>query len=120
MILENNEALFLAWTPDRMHKEAIDDPDIFWLEPKTSFDINNDVECQFDFPINPRDFLFRCFEKIEKSLISNNAPNRKLFSFYLKYVRPQYDSCSLKIIVGLKVGLPIQTEDFLNIQFKGF
>lgn len=53
-------------------------------------------------------------------MISNNAVNRKLFSFYLKYVKPQYQTGSLKRIMGLKVGFPVQTENFLNIQFKGF
>ena len=46
--------------------------------------------------------------------------NRKLFNLYLKYGKPQYKSWSLKRIVGLKVGLPEQTEDFPNIHFKGF
>lgn len=68
-----------------MHKEAIDEPKNVWLEPKTSLDIKNEIECQLDFPIIPSAFLFRCFEKIERSLISNNVKNRKLFSFYLKY-----------------------------------
>ncbi|CAH1423402.1 unnamed protein product [Lactuca virosa] len=61
IILENKKALFMAWTLDRMQKSTIDDPNIFWLEPKTSFQINKEVECQFDFPITPRRFLFRCF-----------------------------------------------------------
>lgn len=45
MILENKKALFPAWTLERMQKEAINEMNTFWLEPKTSFDINNDVEC---------------------------------------------------------------------------
>lgn len=108
MILENKKALFLSWTLERMQKEAINELNTFWLEPKTSFDINNDVKCQLDFPITPRAFLFRCFEKIDKSLISNNATNRKLFLFYLKYAKPQYEPWSLKRIVGLKVCIPVQ------------
>ena len=53
-------------------------------------------------------------------MISDSAVNRKLFSFYLRHAKPQYETWSSKRIVSLKVGLPIQTEDFLNIQFKGF
>ncbi|CAI9291049.1 unnamed protein product [Lactuca saligna] len=42
------------------------------------------------------------------------------FSFYLKYVKLQYESWSLKRIVGLNFGLPVQIEEFMNIQLKGF
>ncbi|CAH1439095.1 unnamed protein product [Lactuca virosa] len=58
MILENKKALFPAWSFDQMQNEVIGEPNLFWLEPKTSFDITNDVECQLDFPITPRAFLF--------------------------------------------------------------
>ncbi|CAI9262497.1 unnamed protein product [Lactuca saligna] len=46
--------------------------------------MNDDMESQIDFPITPIAFLFCCFEKIEKSLISDSAVNQKVFSFYLK------------------------------------
>lgn len=104
---------------ERIQKEAIDDPNLYWLEPTTSFDTNNEVDW-LDLPMTPRAFLFRFFEKIKKSLISKKAVNQKLFSFYLKSAKPQYESWSLKIIMGLKVGLPIQIEKNFNIQFKGF
>ena len=70
LILETQKSLFLAWSLERIQKESIKDPNLYWLEPTTSFDLSNNVECQFDFPINPRAFLFRCFESIEKSMIS--------------------------------------------------
>lgn len=41
-ILASKKSLFPEWTLDWMQKEAIDDLNLFWLEPKTSFDTNND------------------------------------------------------------------------------
>ncbi|CAI9295671.1 unnamed protein product [Lactuca saligna] len=58
--------------------------------------------------------------KIEKSLISDGSVNQKLFSFYLKYAKAQYKYQSLKKISVVNVKSSVQTEDFLNIQFKGF
>ncbi|CAI9303853.1 unnamed protein product [Lactuca saligna] len=46
------------------------------------------LNASLDFPLNPRVFLFRCFQKIEKSPISNGTINRKLFNFYLKFGKP--------------------------------
>ncbi|CAI9286334.1 unnamed protein product [Lactuca saligna] len=96
IILENQKSLLPAKSHERIQKEALDDPNLYWLEPTTSFDKNNDIECQLDMPMTPRAFLFRCFEKIEKYLISNKAVNQMLFSFYMKYVKPKYESWSLK------------------------
>ncbi|CAI9276276.1 unnamed protein product [Lactuca saligna] len=92
IVVETLKALFPRWSMKRIQKEAIDEPSIYWLEPSISFDLVNDVENQFDFPITPRAFLFECFENIEKSLI----------------------------FVVVKPGFPVQTEDFVNIKFKGF
>ncbi|CAI9287907.1 unnamed protein product [Lactuca saligna] len=36
------------------------------------------------------------------------------------YAKPQYESWSLKRIMGLKVGLLVQRKDFLNVHLKGF
>ncbi|CAI9302449.1 unnamed protein product [Lactuca saligna] len=65
-ILENQKSLFPAWSLERIQKEAIDDLNLYWLEPTTSFNTNNDVECQLDLPITPRVFLFQRFKKIKK------------------------------------------------------
>lgn len=73
-----------------------------------------------DFPLTPRALLFRFCQKIKKTQTSNNTINRKLFNFYLKYGKPQYESWTLKRIVALKVGLPVDTKDFPNINFKRF
>ncbi|CAI9296084.1 unnamed protein product [Lactuca saligna] len=120
LVLETHKSLFLAWSHEHIQKEAIDDPNLYWLEPTISFDLNNDVECQLDIHISTRAFLFHCFKKIEKFMISDSTVNRKLFLLYLKYAKPHYETWSLNRIMELKVGLLIQTEDFLNIQFKGF
>ncbi|CAI9289146.1 unnamed protein product [Lactuca saligna] len=117
-MLETQKTLFPSWSMECMQKEAIDDPIIYWLDPLISFDLNNDVECQLDFPITPRAFLFHCFEKIEKSQISDSVVTQKLHSFYLKYAKPQKMTWSLKKFCALRVKLSDQTEDFLNIQFK--
>ncbi|CAI9263048.1 unnamed protein product [Lactuca saligna] len=82
--------------------------------------MNNEANSQFDLPITPRAFLFRCFDKIENALILNKSVNLKLFNFYLKYAKPQYQTWSLKKIIGLKVCSIVPTEDFRNIRFKGF
>lgn len=120
LILETQKTLFPAWTIERIQNEAIDEPNLYWLEPTTSFDTHNNIECHMDFPMTPRVVLFRFFEKIQNALISKNAINRKLFVFYLMYAKPQYEPWSLKRFIALKVGLLVQTEYFLNIQFKGF
>lgn len=80
---------------ERIQREFIDDPSIYWPEPSVSFDLSNIVESQLDFPITPKAFLFRCFEKIEKSLIYDIIVNPMFFAFYLKYVKPQFKTCSL-------------------------
>ncbi|CAI9260957.1 unnamed protein product [Lactuca saligna] len=45
LILENQKTLYPTWTLERIEKESLDDPNLYWLEPTTSFNINNDVEC---------------------------------------------------------------------------
>ncbi|KAI3701012.1 hypothetical protein L2E82_45654 [Cichorium intybus] len=101
--LEARKLLFPLWSVKRIQKEALDEPKVYWLELAISFYLSNDVESQLDFPITPRAFLFRCFETIEKALISDPGVNHKLFSFYLKYAKPQYESWSLKNIIRLRV-----------------
>ena len=73
--LETQKSLFPPWSVDKIQKEAIDAPNIYWLEPTISFDLNNEANSQLDFPITPRAFLFRCFGKIEKVVISEKAVN---------------------------------------------
>lgn len=44
LMLETHKSLFPPWTMEHIHKEAIDDPSIYWLEPLISFDLKNDAE----------------------------------------------------------------------------
>ncbi|CAI9287045.1 unnamed protein product [Lactuca saligna] len=84
LVLETQMSLFPAWSHERIQKEVMDDPNLYSIEPTISFDLNKDVECQFNFPITPRAFLFRHFEKIRKSMISDSAENRKAFFVLLE------------------------------------
>ncbi|CAI9262087.1 unnamed protein product [Lactuca saligna] len=98
-------------------REAVDEPNIHWLEHSVSFDLS---DSQLDFPITPRAFLFRCFEKIEKAPLSDYDVNHMLFSFYLKYAKPQFKTWSSQKIGVVKVYAPVPTEKFINVKFKGF
>lgn len=73
IMVETLKSLFRRWSMNKIQKEAIDKLSIYWLEPSISFDLVNDVKNQFDFPITPRSFIFRCFGTIEKSLISDSV-----------------------------------------------
>ena len=92
--LETQRSLFPPWIMDQIQKEAIGDLNINWLEPSISFDLENSLESQLDFPITPRAFLFRCFEKIKKGPLSEYDVNHMLFSFYFKYAKPQFQTWS--------------------------
>ncbi|CAI9259279.1 unnamed protein product [Lactuca saligna] len=105
---------------ERIHRETIDDQNIHWIEPLVSFEQSNMENSQLDFPIIPKAFLFRFFEKIENAPLSDYDVNHMLFSFYLKYAKPQFKAWNLQKIVALKVYARIPTEDFINIRFKGF
>ncbi|CAI9273159.1 unnamed protein product [Lactuca saligna] len=57
---------------------------------------------------------------IEKAPLSDYDVNHMLFSFYVKYRKPQFLTWSLKKIVAIKVYASIATENFINVKFKGF
>lgn len=103
-----------------MQNEAIDDPSVHWLEPLVSFEMGNTVYSQFDFSVTLRAFLFRCFEKIEKAPLSDYDVNHMLFSFYLKYGKPQFQTWSLLNMVVVKVYASFSVENFIIVKFKGF
>ncbi|CAH1416085.1 unnamed protein product [Lactuca virosa] len=46
--LANKKALFPPWSLERVEDEPIESPKLYWLEPQTSFSIENDLECQMD------------------------------------------------------------------------
>ncbi|CAH1424783.1 unnamed protein product [Lactuca virosa] len=56
--LTTKKVMFPDGTVYRIQKEAIDNPNLFWLEPQTSFSVKNEMDCQLDFPISAKAFLF--------------------------------------------------------------
>ncbi|CAI9283124.1 unnamed protein product [Lactuca saligna] len=81
-------------------KEDIDDPDVHWLEPTTSFELRNTSESQIDFPLTLKAFLFQGFKHIEKSPLSDYEVNNKIFVFYLNHNQPQYEMWSLRKLLA--------------------
>lgn len=63
-------------------------------------------------------FQFHCFENVQKVPMGTATIGRKLFSFYVKSSKPQYESWSLKNIVRLKAGKTVGIDGFTNIYFK--
>lgn len=90
------------------------------MEPSVSFKLFNTAYSKHDFPLTLKPFMFRGFDHIEKTPLSDDDVNNNLFSFYLKHRQPQYKVWSLKKIVVVKFYAPIPTEHFTNIKFKGF
>lgn len=56
--LATQMSLFPPWTLERIQKEAIDHPNVHWLEPSVSFKLNNTSDSQLDFPLTSKAFLF--------------------------------------------------------------
>ncbi|CAI9299161.1 unnamed protein product [Lactuca saligna] len=98
--------------------EAIDNPSVQWLDPVTSFQLENTLDSHLDFPITLKAFLFSSFNKVEKDPDSDHYANILLISFYLKNVKPLYEICSFMKITAVKVFGLIETESFLNVRFK--
>lgn len=98
--------------------EGVKNPSTHWLEPVISFELGNTLKSQLDLPITSKAFVFRSFEKIEKAPTSDTDVYHMVFSFYLKYGRPQYHTWSSKKIAIIKVFKPAETEDFINVRFK--
>lgn len=98
--------------------EAIDNPNVYWLEPIASFELQNTSESQLYFIITLKAFLFWCFDTLEKAPNSDNNVNLILISLYLKHGKPQYRLWSSKKITVVKVFGPIETESLINARFK--
>ncbi|CAI9285120.1 unnamed protein product [Lactuca saligna] len=116
--LKTQRDLFLPWLMERILKEAIDNPKVYSLEPVASFELENTLECQLDFPITVKAFLFCCFDKVEKAPNSDNDANLMLISIYLWHGKPQYQTWSSKKITAVKVFGLIETNSFINARFK--
>lgn len=63
-------------------------------------------------------FLFRCFEPTVNTTSSFAKVNKNLMEFYVKYVKPQYETRSAQKITVVKVDGPIETGSFANVKFK--
>lgn len=103
---------------ERIQSEVVDDLIIHWFEPMVSFELVNSADSQFDFPITLRAFLFRCFEQTKRAPFSDYDVNHKLFSFYLKYGKPQLQTWSLHKMVVVKVYTPFPVDGLITVKFK--
>ncbi|CAI9281194.1 unnamed protein product [Lactuca saligna] len=63
-IVANKIALCPFLPLERINDEALKKPKAYWLELQTSFSVEDDLECELDFPITTKAFQFHCFESI--------------------------------------------------------
>ncbi|CAI9301617.1 unnamed protein product [Lactuca saligna] len=80
---ETKKVFFPSWSRERILNEVIDNPNVYWLELRTSFKQENILGSQLDFLITPKAFLFRYFDKVAKAPYSDNSANLMLISFNL-------------------------------------
>ncbi|CAH1415802.1 unnamed protein product [Lactuca virosa] len=116
--LQSKKLLFPKWTLKRIQNDVVDLPSQYWLEPIVSFDLQNTQDSQLDLPITPIVFRFRAFVKLANVSITDSGADHMMFSFYLKHMKPQYETWSLSKITGVKVTGPIETDSFPNAKFK--
>ncbi|XP_023762192.1 cell wall protein DAN4-like [Lactuca sativa] len=74
--IEAKKVLIPACSVKRILTEAVDNPRIHWLEPVTSFDLENTLDSQLDFPITPKAFMFWFFERILNAPDSDENVNK--------------------------------------------
>ncbi|CAI9266166.1 unnamed protein product [Lactuca saligna] len=99
-------------------KMSSKDESEYWLEPGVSFDLQNTQDSLLELPITPKAFRFLAFVKIAKAPITDNGPDHMFFSFYLKHMKPQYETWSASKITGVKLIGSIEIDSFPNAQFK--
>ncbi|CAI9260925.1 unnamed protein product [Lactuca saligna] len=63
-------------------------------------------------------YQFRSFVKVVNVPSTDNGTDQLLFLFYLKRMKPQYETWSGSKIIVVKVTGPIETESFSNAKFK--
>ncbi|CAI9288708.1 unnamed protein product [Lactuca saligna] len=68
--------------------------------------------------MTPKAFKFRSFIKVANVSSSDNGVDQLLFAFYLKYMKPQYETWSMIKITTVKVTGSIETDSFPNAKFK--
>ncbi|CAI9294471.1 unnamed protein product [Lactuca saligna] len=110
--------LMKLWDQKHILNETVDNPNVYWLEPVVSFDLENSMDLQLDLPITPKAFQFCSFDKIANAPFPDHDVDQVLFSFYLKHMKPQYHTWSSKKITAIKVFGPIKTKSFINARFK--
>lgn len=103
---------------ERIVNEAIECPNIHWIEPVASFELANIADSQFDMPMTAKAFLFRCFGPIANAAPSNANVKKSLMEFYLKHRKPQYETWSAQKFTAVKVVGPVDTCSFTNAKFK--
>ncbi|CAI9291011.1 unnamed protein product [Lactuca saligna] len=85
-------------------------------EPIVSFEFQITQASQLDLPITLKDFKFCSFVNVANVPSTDNGANQLIFSFYLKHMKPQYETwCA---ITEVKVMGPIETESIPNVKFK--
>ncbi|CAI9282409.1 unnamed protein product [Lactuca saligna] len=61
---------------------------------------------------------FRAFVKVVNAPFTKSGANQLLFSFYLKHMKPQYETWSVHKKLDVNVNGTIETESFPNAKFK--
>ncbi|CAI9303077.1 unnamed protein product [Lactuca saligna] len=90
----------------------------YWLDRIASLDHQNSQDSQIEPPITPKAFRFHAFVKVANSPFTDSGADQLLFSFYLKHMKPRYETWSAHKIVVVKVTRPIETESFPSVKFK--
>ncbi|CAI9302656.1 unnamed protein product [Lactuca saligna] len=116
--LKAQKTIFPLFTLEHILKEAIENPNFYWIEPIGSFDLGKSSDPHLNFPINLKAFVFRNIDLIENDSLADKSADQALCLFYLKHMSPQYETWSSKKITTMKVHGPIETESFINACFK--
>ncbi|CAI9287310.1 unnamed protein product [Lactuca saligna] len=118
LTLESRKLLFPLWNLERILNEMVDNPNIHWLEPVASFELENTLHLQLDVPITPKAFLFQSIEVIENTPPSHVNVDKSLMEFYLKHGKPQHLTWSAQKLTGVKVIGSLVTDSFVNVKLK--
>ncbi|CAI9290024.1 unnamed protein product [Lactuca saligna] len=94
LVLKSQLIIFPLWTLERIMIEAIDNSSKYWLKHVTSFDVENSSDSQLNLPITPKAFQLHCVKNVANLPFSDNHAHQILFYFYLKHMKPQYETWS--------------------------
>lgn len=111
------KALWPKCTNEIIQNVAIKEVEKYWLDPNSSFVVDNLTYSKLDLPMTSKAFLFRCFQNMNNVPLSNVVVNKKLFKFCVTYSKPQYEVWTLKkISLGKKIE-EVRLGDFTNYKF---